>query len=192
MNCTNSGDCLIRSKNARGQTADSWESRSQPSLSTTSLLHCCYRQGRRCKPRHRSNDDATGCSVGSLKVSPEPWILLRERRLLKPAAELAALTGYSFGEQRLLALDVMNDRAVSGTTDWKMYSVVLDVPSDAKNIFLGVLLNGKGQIWADDLTFEIVDRNIAVTNKGSAEGGDDPAYAKIPKATIKRPINLGF
>src|SRR5439155_20751619 len=38
-----------------------------------------------------------------------------------------------------------------------------------KNIFLGVLLNGKGQTWADDLTFEVVDRNIAVTNKGSAQ-----------------------
>ena len=62
----------------------------------------------------------------------------------------------------------------------------------AKNIFLAVLLNGKGQKWVDDLTFEVVDRNIAVTNKASAEGIDDPAYAKIPKATIKRPINLGF
>src|SRR5215813_8673872 len=96
------------------------------------------------------------------------------------------------GEQRLLALDIMNDRSVSGTIDWKMYSVVLDVPHEARNIFLGVLLNGKGQIWADDLTFEVVEGNIAVTNKGLADGADDPAYTKIPKATINRPINLGF
>src|ERR1043166_2632011 len=96
------------------------------------------------------------------------------------------------GEQRLLALDIMNDRSISGTTEWKMYSVVLDVPSDAKNIFLGVLLIGKGQTWADDLTFEAVDRNIAVTNKGSAERIEDPDYAKRPKAMNKRPINLGF
>jgi hypothetical protein len=86
----------------------------------------------------------------------------------------------------------MSDRAVSDTTDWKMYSVVLDVPSDARNIALGVAMTGKGQTWADDLTFEVVDRNIAVTNKAPTEGIDDPAYAKIPKATIKRPINLGF
>jgi hypothetical protein len=67
-------------------------------------------------------------------------------------------------------------------------------PNDAKNIFLGVLLIGKGQTWADDLTFEVVDRNIAVTNTGSSKETepDDPAYAKLPKATIKRPINLGF
>ena len=96
------------------------------------------------------------------------------------------------GEQRVQAFDNMSDRIVSGTTDWKMYSLVLDVPSDAKNIFLGVLLNGKGQIWADDLTFEVVDRNIAVTNKGPAQAVDDPDYAKRPKATITRPINLGF
>jgi hypothetical protein len=96
------------------------------------------------------------------------------------------------GEQRMLAFDNMSDRVVSGTTDWKMYSVVLDVPDDAKNIFLGVLLTGKGQTWADDLTFEVVGRNIAVTNKALAENIDDPDRAKIPKATIKRPINLGF
>ena len=96
------------------------------------------------------------------------------------------------GEQRQLGFDNMSGRAVSGTTDWKMYSVVLDVPNDAKNIFLGVLLIGKGQTWADDLMFEVVDRNIVVTNKGTAQGADDPAFAKIPKATIKRPINLGF
>jgi hypothetical protein len=96
------------------------------------------------------------------------------------------------GEQRMLAFDNMSDRVVSGTTDWKMYSVVLDVPDDAKNIFLGVLLTGKGQTWADDLTFEVVGRNIAVTNKPLAENIDDPDRAKIPKATIKRPINLGF
>ena len=96
------------------------------------------------------------------------------------------------GEQRMLAFDNMSDRVVSGTTDWKMYSVVLNVPDDAKNIFLGVLLTGKGQTWADDLTFEVVGRNIAVTNKALAENIDDPDRAKIPKATIKHPINLGF
>jgi hypothetical protein len=75
-----------------------------------------------------------------------------------------------------------------------MYSVVPDVPNDAKNIFLSVLLIGKGQTWADDLTFEVVDRNIAVTNTGSSKETevDDPAYAKIPNAIIKRPVNLGF
>jgi len=96
------------------------------------------------------------------------------------------------GEQRQLGFDDMSDRAVIGTTAWKMYSVVLDVPNDPKNIFFGVLLIGKGQTWSDALTFEVVDRNIAVTNKGSAQEADDPAYAKIPKATVKRPINLGF
>src|SRR6185369_5373549 len=107
-------------------------------------------------------------------------------------ASEAALWMRIDGEKRLLALDRMDDRPATGTTDWKMYSVVLDVPSDAKNIFLGVLLNGKGQIWADDLTFEVVDRNIAVTNKAPAEAADEPDYPKRPKATIKRPINLGF
>jgi hypothetical protein len=107
------------------------------------------------------------------------------------AGEAALLMSID-SEQRMLAYDNMADRRVSGTTDWKMYSVILDVPSDARNISLGVLLVGKGQIWADDLTFEVVGRSIAVTNKVLAENIDDPDRAKIPKATIKRPINLGF
>ena len=98
------------------------------------------------------------------------------------------------GERHRLVFDDMSDLTVSGTTGWKMNSVILDVPNDAKNIFLGVFLIGKGQAWADDLTFEVVDRNIAVTKTVSSKETepDDPAYAKIPKATIKRPVNLGF
>lgn len=88
------------------------------------------------------------------------------------------------GEQRQLGFDNMSDRAVSGTTDWKMYSVILDVPNDAKSIFLGVLLIGKGQ--------QAVGRNITGTNTSPADEADDSVYAKIPKATIKLPINLGF
>jgi hypothetical protein len=73
------------------------------------------------------------------------------------------------GKRRQLGLENMSDRAVGGTTDWKMYSVVLEVPNEAKNILLGVLLIGKGQTWADDLTFDVVDRNIAVTNTVSSK-----------------------
>ncbi len=52
------------------------------------------------------------------------------------------------GEQRDLGFDDIDDRAATGTSEWKMYSVVLNIPAAATNIFFGVQLEGKGQVWA--------------------------------------------
>ncbi len=55
------------------------------------------------------------------------------------------------GNRRTLGFDNMLNRAVTGTTDWKQFEVVLDVPTEAVNIVIGAFLSGKGQMWADDL-----------------------------------------
>jgi hypothetical protein len=62
-----------------------------------------------------------------------------------------------------LSFDNMLDRPIKGTTDWKKYEIVLDVPSNASNLAYGALLVGTGQIWFDKLNFEIVDIAIPVT-----------------------------
>jgi beta-lactamase regulating signal transducer with metallopeptidase domain len=43
-----------------------------------------------------------------------------------------------------------------GTTDWTEYSIVLDVPPDAKHVTFGFLLTGAGIVWGDDLKIEVV------------------------------------
>jgi hypothetical protein len=63
-----------------------------------------------------------------------------------------------------LGFDNMQDRAIKGTTDWKKYDIVLDVPTGSKDIAYGVLLGGKGKVWFDNLKMEEVDKNIPVTN----------------------------
>lgn len=78
-----------------------------------------------------------------------------------------------------LSFDNMNDRPVTGNTDWKKYEIVLDVPANSSKIAYGALLNGTGQIWFDNLNFEIVDTTIAVTGK---------AMDKLPA----EPSNLNF
>jgi hypothetical protein len=67
------------------------------------------------------------------------------------------------GAGSLLAFDNMQNRPIKGTTDWKRYDVVLDVPPEAKALAFGLLLAGNGQIWFDDLRLEVVDRSVAVT-----------------------------
>lgn len=55
-----------------------------------------------------------------------------------------------------LSFDNMYDRAVKGTTAWKKYEIVLDVPEEATNLAYGALLVGTGTLWFDDIQFEIV------------------------------------
>lgn len=64
-----------------------------------------------------------------------------------------------------IAFDNMYDRPVKGTTDWRKYEIVLDVDEAADNIAYGALLNGTGQIWFDNIEFEIVDTSVPTTGR---------------------------
>ena len=94
-----------------------------------------------------------------------------------------------------VALDNMDNRAVKGTSDWKMYSIVLDVPTAATKIVFGPILAGKGQVWADDFKLDIVDHSISSTNINGLAGAweeQQPPRSKATAEASKRPVNLGF
>jgi len=67
------------------------------------------------------------------------------------------------GSQLAVAFDNMQDRPIRGTSDWRTYEVVLDVPSDATNIAFGILLNKSGSVWISNVNFEIVDSSVPTT-----------------------------
>lgn len=73
------------------------------------------------------------------------------------------------GSQQSLSFDNMQDRAIKGSKDWTKYEIVLDVPTNASMLAFGALLNGSGQIWFDNITFEIVDSSVKPT--GSINAG---------------------
>lgn len=61
-----------------------------------------------------------------------------------------------------LAFDNMNDRGVTGTTEWKQYSIELDYDADkAAQIVVGGLIVGKGKMWIDNLKVTIDDKDIS-------------------------------
>lgn len=64
-----------------------------------------------------------------------------------------------------LAFDNMSepDRSVHGTNDWRIYDIVLDIPANASEIVLGALLSGRGQMWVDDATFDVVGNGTPTT-----------------------------
>ncbi len=68
-----------------------------------------------------------------------------------------------------LAFDNMDDRQVKGTTDWKKFDLVLDIPAEAARIAFGIMLGRQGQIWIDDLQLDAVGPDVALTDLMSAK-----------------------
>lgn len=64
-----------------------------------------------------------------------------------------------------VSFDNMQDRPILATTAWKKYEIVLSVPETSKSINYGVLVSGAGQIWMDNLSFEIVGNADEETGK---------------------------
>ena len=77
-----------------------------------------------------------------------------------------------------LGFDNMQKRPIKGTTDWKRYEVVLDVPEKATTVNFGILLEGAGQAWLDGVGFDEVGADVPVTD--------------IRQDTPKKPVNLDF
>ena len=65
---------------------------------------------------------------------------------------------------QVLAFDNMNSRPIVGTTGWKRYEVVLDVPADAVAVAYGFFLAGSGKVSADEFRLETVGTDVPVTD----------------------------
>lgn len=65
---------------------------------------------------------------------------------------------------RVLAFDNMAARAVTGTSDWRRHTLVLDVPIDAERLAFGFLLSERGKVWADSFVLERVGPDVPVTS----------------------------
>lgn len=89
------------------------------------------------------------------------------------------------GSDHSLGFDNMHDgktdRSIKGSTDWTKYEIVLDVPLNASNLAYGALLVGTGQIWFDNIRFEVVDDSVPTTGSG-----------KENMMPAKEPVNLDF
>ncbi|MFJ3390810.1 helix-turn-helix transcriptional regulator [Lysinibacillus sp. NPDC086135] len=80
----------------------------------------------------------------------------------------------------ILQFDNMSDRPIIGTNSWNRYSIVLDVPENSAIISFGILLTGKGEVWLDGLSFEVVDNDIPTT------------HIHFENHLLEEPTNLSF
>src|SRR5690349_5403948 len=56
---------------------------------------------------------------------------------------------------KMLAFDNMGSRGVTGTNDWKQFTIELPVDTGATNINFGAILPGNGSAWFDDMSVEV-------------------------------------
>jgi beta-lactamase regulating signal transducer with metallopeptidase domain len=82
----------------------------------------------------------------------------------------------------MVAFDNMQSRAIKGTQPWKQCDIVLDVPEDATGISFGVLLWGSGEVWMNDVSFEVVGKDVPLTSPATRQGQTLPTH----------PTNLNF
>lgn len=80
------------------------------------------------------------------------------------------------------SFDNMNDRPIRGDTDWTKYSIVVDVPENSDHVWFGLMLIGTGQIWLDDVTMEVVGKDVPLTG----------SHTTLKGCGKKEPLNLGF
>lgn len=60
-----------------------------------------------------------------------------------------------------IAFDNMQQRGITGTTEWTKYEVTLTMnPEKTEQVVLGALLVGKGKLWLDSLAVSIDGQNI--------------------------------
>jgi len=87
------------------------------------------------------------------------------------------------GKERneMLQFDNMDGHSVNGTSDWKQYSLVLDVPANAAALAYGFFVSGTGQAWVSDLKLGEVGSDVPSTNTANKS-------PSLPSA----PVNLGF
>jgi C-terminal processing protease CtpA/Prc len=104
-----------------------------------------------------------------------------------------------------IGFDNMNNRGITGTTDWKEYEVILPLnPKKTDKIVVGGLLVGKGKMWLDNLqvsidgkdldnkNLEIYTREILPAEKDKEfENGSNITFSNLTNETIDNLELLG-
>lgn len=129
--------------------------------------------------RAKSNADRGYANFGTLMQSHPPGRYLGKRirltaRMKSDNASWLAMWLRVDGDQGTrepLSFYNMHNHPVRGTSDWKSYEIVLDVPKEAKLIAYGFFIaGGRGTIYADKVTLQPVGNDVPVT--GTSLGFD--------------------
>lgn len=117
----------------------------------------------------KAKPGAAGNGFGTLMqtISAQDYVGQRVRLSARMKSENASGFQMWFrvdGQGKMLRFYNMQDRPVIGTTDWKRYEIVLDVPPGSTTLNYGFFLQGgQGEGWADSVALEQVDKATPVS-----------------------------
>src|SRR5579863_1026718 len=67
------------------------------------------------------------------------------------------------GNSGVLSFDNMQRQNLKGTNDWKEYTISIDFDEEeAKSVYVGALLAGKGKIWLDNFHLLMDEKDISL------------------------------
>jgi hypothetical protein len=127
----------------------------------------CNKPGAHLRSLAGAKSGAFGTYMDTISALP-----YRGKRVrLSGVVETANVTGWTGlwlrvdgANQKVLAFDNMNERALVGTLAPSEESVVLDVADEATELAFGVLLSGAGETWTSRVTIEVVGSEVPTTN----------------------------
>ncbi|MGW6979210.1 hypothetical protein ACWGE1_07155 [Streptomyces sp. NPDC054932] len=129
------------------------------------------RAGAFIRSRHE-NPTGYGALVQTFKADAYRGTRLRLTAMVK-ARDVVGWAGIWMrvddARDHALAFDNMRDpeRRIAGSSGWRRYAIVLDVPESAAYINFGAVMERTGQIWLDDLRIDVVDDSVPATDTTS-------------------------
>ena len=98
-----------------------------------------------------------------------------------------------FDKKIMADFDNMEDRPITGNSDWTKCEIIFDVPDVKCLLSFGFMLAGSGKIWFDNLTFEIVNASVDKTAYLLNKAIPDEMLSRVPEVIPeKAPANLDF
>jgi erythromycin esterase-like protein len=108
--------------------------------------------------KNSDTGESFGVATGSFPVKDAAGKRIRLSGYIKTEGVTEGYAGLWLrvdGASGVLEFDNMNNRGITGTTDWKRYDIELPVAATAANINFGALFPANGTAWLDSLAIEV-------------------------------------
>jgi hypothetical protein len=113
------------------------------------------------------------------RIKMSAWV---KSRLTSGTAQLWIRVDGEWTTDKPGCFDNMEDRPITGDTNWSQYSLVVDVPDNSSHVTIGCFITGTGQVWMDDYCLETVSKDVPLTG----------SYATLTGYGKTEPLNLNF
>ncbi|GHT17219.1 hypothetical protein FACS189429_0840 [Bacteroidia bacterium] len=113
------------------------------------------------------------------------------------------IEGYASILMRIDPEVAVNEVKVTGTVDWTKYEITLNMnPKQTRDYALGIVLNGKGKVWVDNLKISVDGKDISELKTGQGvltvqennefENGSNISIEQLNNTSIENLSTLGL